>query len=326
MKNKVQLLKDYDPRFRWLTWRVVLLATWVFVAFAVLLVVLGQRQGFFSSKEKVHFVAENGSGLTPGMQVRLSGFRIGVTDKVSLNEQAKVDVTLLIEQQYMQWVKADSIAILQQEGLIGDHYIEIAGGSAVAPRLPEGGVLVFAPALGLADIAQNLSNRTLPMIDSMQQTFDYLNDPKGDIRLALANVRQLSVEMRETRQRLDQLLARVDGVVDVEARSTLNSADRLLTRVDGVAAELNTQLSPVLLGAASIVVSVDAAAKDASATAAVVRKAIELSAPSLPGMVRHTDELLYGGRQTLEAVNQSWPINTMLTPLPLQAPVPESRR
>ncbi|MBM5575452.1 hypothetical protein [Deefgea sp. CFH1-16] len=132
--------------------------------------------------------------------------------------------------------------------------------------------------------------------------------------------------MRETRQRLDQLLARVDGVVNVEARSTLNSADRLLARVDGVAAELNTQLSPVLLGAASIVVSVDAAAKDASATAAVVRKAIELSAPSLPGMVRHTDELLYGGRQTLEAVNQSWPINTMLTPLPLQAPVPESRR
>lgn len=324
--NKPYFLKDNDPRFKWLSWRVGFFVGSIAVILVVLVVVLGQRQGLFSSKEKIHFVAESGSGLKPGMQVRLSGFRIGVADRVELNEEAKVDVTLLIEQQYMKWIKEDSIAILQQEGLIGDHYIEIAGGTAKAKHLAEGGVLAFAPALGIADIAQNLSNRTLPMIDSVQQTFEYLNDPKGDIRLMFANVQKLTAEMRETREKLDVLLARVDGVVDVEARTTLRSADRLLVRADSVAAEVNTKLSPVLLGAASIVVSADAVAKDASATMSVVRKSVEQAAPRLPSVVRNADELLYGGRQTLDGLQRSWPLNSMLAPLPLEAPLPESRR
>ena len=204
--KQVVFLKDNDPRFKWLNWRVGMFVGLLSVLVLVLLFMLGERQGLFSRKDKIHFVAESGSGLQPGMQVRLSGFRIGVADQVKLNEEAKVDVTLLIEQQYMKWVREDSIAILQQEGLIGDHYIEIAGGTAKAKRLAEGGVLMFAPALGIADIAQNLSNRTLPMIDSVQQTFDYMNDPKGDLRLMFTNVQHLTAELRETREKLDLLL------------------------------------------------------------------------------------------------------------------------
>ncbi len=324
--NKPYFLRDNDPRFKWLSWRVGVFAGAILATFVVLLVFLGDRQGLWSSKAKVHFIAESGSGLKPGMQVRLSGFRIGVADAVKLNDQAKVDVTLLIEQQYMRWVKEDSIAILQQEGLIGDHYIEIAGGTVKAKRLADGGSLFFAPALGIADIAQNLSNRTLPMIDSVQQTFDYFNDPKGDIRVMLTNVQLLTAEVRGTREKLDSLLMRVDGVVDVEGRATLRSAEQLLRRADTVANELNTKLSPVLLSAASVGVSADSAAKDASATMTVLRQAVEQSAPTLPSVMRNADELLYGGRQTLDGLQQSWPLNTIITPLQLDAPVPESRR
>lgn len=325
MKHVV-FLTDNDPRFKWLSWRVGVFVGVLSAVVLLLLFVLGERQGLFRSKDKIHFVAESGSGLKPGMQVRLSGFRIGVADRVELNEEAKVDVTLLIEQQYMKWIKEDSIAILQQEGLIGDHYIEIAGGTAKAKRLPEGGVLMFAPALGIADIAQNLSNRTLPMIDSVQQTFDYMNDPQGDIRLMFANVQQLTADLRETRAKLDLLLARVDGVVDIEARGTLRSADQMLQRADSVAAEVNAKLSPVLVGAASIVVSADSVAQNASATMSVIRKTVERSAPRIPSLLRNTDELIYGGRQTLDGLQNSWPLNSMLAPIQLDVPAPESRR
>lgn len=324
--KQVMYLKDNDPRFKWLSWRVGFFIGVLGLIILILLFVLGERQGLFTNKDQIHFVAESGAGLKPGMQVRLSGFRIGVADRVELNEEAKVDVTLLIEQQYMKWIKEDSIAILQQEGLIGDHYIEIAGGTPKAKRLQEGGVLMFAPALGIADIAQNLSNRTLPMIDSVQQTFDYVNDPKGDIRLMFTNVQQLTADLRETREKLDQLLARVDGVVNVEARSTLRSADQALQRADSVAAELNSKMSPVLSGAASIVVSANTAAQDASATMSIIKKTVEQSAPTIPGMLRNTDELVYGGRQTLDGLKTTWPLNSVLTPMPLDVPIPESRR
>ncbi|WP_410498419.1 MlaD family protein [Chitinibacter sp. S2-10] len=318
-------LKDIDPRFQLLGWRVGVFASVIALAVIVLLAVLAERQGYFNPKARLHFVAESGAGLAPGMQVRLSGFRIGVVDEVSLNDQAKVDVALLIENRYMKWVKNDALAILQQDGLIGDHFIEISGGSAKAPMMKVGGVLPFAPALGLADIALDLRNRTVPIFESVQQTLDYVNDPKGDIRQTLTNVQLLTAEVRETREKLNQLLESSDRLMNQEMKSTLRSADQLLVRADGIASEFAKQMPPILSGAASSVHNVQAITEDASATMRVLRRSVEQAAPQLPSLVRHGDELVRRTDQTVEAIQQIWPLSSSFERAPLTAPVAESR-
>jgi phospholipid/cholesterol/gamma-HCH transport system substrate-binding protein len=270
-------------------------------------------------------VAESGAGLLSGMQVRLSGFRIGVVDGVSLNEQAKVDVELLVEDRYIKWVKSDATAILQQEGVLGDHFIEIAGGSPTSSVVKDGGTLSFAPTLGLSDIALDLRNRTVPIFESVQQTLDYLNDPKGDVRLMLNNVQQLTNEVRQTREKVDQLLMRADGLLDSEGRATLNSANRLLTNADVIASEVARQTPRLLNSAASTLQSVEATSQDASATMHLLRSTVEQAAPRIPSLIRNSDDLVRRSDKTLEAVQQIWPLSNSLQRAPLTAPPAESR-
>ncbi|QLG87894.1 MCE family protein [Chitinibacter bivalviorum] len=320
-----QFLKDIDPRFQLLGWRVGLFASVIGLIIVILVLVLAERQGLFNSKTRVHFIAESGAGLVPGMQVRLSGFRIGVVDEVALDGPGMVDVDLLIEQQYMKWVKSDSIAILQQEGVIGDHFIEISGGTKTGKELAEGGTLSFVPAMGLADIAVDLRNRTVPIFDSIQQTLDYLNDPKGDIRQTLTNVQQLTAEVRQTREKVDQVLLRADGLLDQEGRATLASADKLLNRADVIASEVAKQLPHLFAGAASTMVSVQALSNDASAAMHMTRKTVEKSAPYIPGLIRDSDALIQRGDQTLEGLQQTWPLSRAFSTPALLAPTAESR-
>lgn len=200
------------------------------------------------------------------------------------------------------------------------------GGSPNLPQAKEGDRVNFAPAQSLADIALDLKNRIIPIIDSVQTTLDYVNDPKGDVRQTVTNVRQLTAELRETRIRVDQLLMRVDGLADKEVRATLGNASRVLARADAAAAEVQERLPLILDRAASSMSSLESTARNASAMAATLRNTLDEAAPRLPGLVRNTDDLVRDSRDTLQGLQQSWPLNKVLTPIPLDAPVPDSRR
>lgn len=322
----MKLLKDTDPRFRFMNLRVILFAATVLFVLIALAVGVAVKQGMFVSKTRLHFIAEHGAGFAPGMQVRFSGFRIGVVDQVSLTEDAKVNVEFLVESQYTKWIKPDSTAQMLQDGLMGDYYLEMMGGSPNIPPVSEGDKVNFAPAQSLADIAHDLKNRTIPIIDSVQTTLDYVNDPKGDIQQTLANVRQLTAELRETRVSVDQLLRRVDGLADKEVRDTVSQANQLLVRADVMASEVQSRLPRMLDNAASSMASLELTVREASAMAAVLRGAVDESAPRLPSLIRNGDDLVRDSRDTLQGLQQSWPLNRMLTPVPLDLPAPDSRR
>lgn len=323
----MKLLRDTDPRFQFLGWRVVLFMSAIFIALAVLGVGVALKQGMFVKKMPLIFFAEHGAGLNAGMQVRFSGFRIGVVDKVTLDEQARVNVQLKVEARYMKWIKADTTAQMQQDGLMGDYYLEMVGGSAKLPPLTAGGQVKFAPiGKGIAGVAEDIKDRAFPIIDSVQETLNYINDPKGDVRQIVANVRQLTTELQQTRSKVDQLLGRVDGLVNNEVRAAALNASQVLARSDAALAEVQTRLPLIMDRAASSVASVDAAARDASAMTAKLRATLDETAPKLPGLVRDTGNLVRDSNETLQGLQQSWPLNKMLTPVPLDAPVPDSRR
>lgn len=319
------LMRDRDPRFRLLGWRVGLTGFALLGMLLALAAFLGERSGLFEHKTRVHLVAENGTGLLPGLQVRLSGFRIGVIDEVQLNSEAKVDVELLIETRYMKWVKTDALAILQQDGLVGDHFIEIAGGTPKAPPLAEDGVLTFVPAMSFADIAQDLRNRTLPLLDEFHKSILYVNDPQGDVRKTVANIQEMTAEMRDTRKQLDALLVNLNTLTDRDVRQTLVQTRELLLRADQMASEVQQHLPGMMADTASGVRSLQQVAADASATMHVLRKTSEQVAPQIPGLVRNADDLLYDADYTLRGVQQSWPVRSMLPPAPDATFSPESR-
>ncbi|SMC24740.1 phospholipid/cholesterol/gamma-HCH transport system substrate-binding protein [Andreprevotia lacus DSM 23236] len=322
----MKYLKDSDPRFRMLGWRAGSFALLALGLMLALVVALGLRQGYFVQKTRLNFVAENGAGLLPGMQVRLSGFKIGVVDTVALGESAKVDVELLVETRYMKWVKADSQAILQQDGFLGDHFIEIVGGSPKLPPAQDGAKLNFAPALGLADIALDLRQRIIPIIDSTQTTLEYINDPKGDVRQMLGNLKELSAEVRQTRAAVDALLAKADRVADKQVPATLEAAQRTLERADRTLADVQGRLPGVFDQLDRTMGHAAQAASEAAAVMGATRHIVDEAAPRVPGILRNGDATLRTTRELLDGASQSWPLKNWMQPPAASAPMPDSRQ
>lgn len=179
------LLRDNDPRFRGLPVKVALFVLLGVGLVAGVLVMLARAQGYFEPKTPVAFEAPSGTDLRVGMPVKLSGFKIGQVSSIALNERARVDVTMRIEDRYMQWVKADSLVSIGRDGLIGDSHLDLQPGNPRLPQLAAGETLVFEVTPGLADIAADVRARTLPVIDGMNRLLADMNDPKGDLRAAL---------------------------------------------------------------------------------------------------------------------------------------------
>jgi phospholipid/cholesterol/gamma-HCH transport system substrate-binding protein len=319
------LLKDADPRFRRLGLKIGLYSGGVTLLLLALAAMLAARKGFFEDKTHLYTVADRGNGLSAGMEVRFSGFRIGVVDRVALNEKAKVNIDLLVETRYLKWIKPDSKATLYQDGMIGDYIIEIVGGSARAAPVKEGAVLALDKPPGVADIALDLRDRVVPIIDSVQETLDYVNNPQGDVRQTLANVQLLTAELRETRTRVDQLLVRVDGLADHEVRGAIRNADRSLTRIESIASEVESRVPGLMNQVASSLAEVEAASRNANEMTATLKNAVNQTAPQLPKAVRHADTLIRNSNDTLDGLRKSWPLKNMVPAGELEAPVPDSR-
>ncbi|MDP1758729.1 MAG: MlaD family protein, partial [Thermodesulfovibrionales bacterium] len=195
-------MKETDPRFARLTGKVGLFLIIAAAGIIATVVSIGIERGVFTAKYRINFTVDKGTGFFEGMPVKLSGFKIGKIDSMSLDEHAKVKVILLINKKYSKWIRQDSKAILTKEGFIGEGVIDISVGSANKPVIGDGGVIQNEKARGLDELAEEMR----PVIGEIRDIISYVNDPKGDIKQTLANLKTLSSGLNATKENADKLI------------------------------------------------------------------------------------------------------------------------
>lgn len=272
-----------------------------------LLLGLAVRQGYFAAKTPVYFLAQSGSDLRAGMAVKLSGFKIGEVHSVDLNQFARVDVEMQIEDKYMQWVKADSVATLAREGMIGDSFISVTSGSPDLPALTKDDRLRFVLGSSLGDIAQDVRNRVVPVIDEMHALLKYANDPKGDVRGSFSELHRLTADMQKTRKQLDATLQSVNKVADSEVPATLGRARETLARADASLQEMEKAIPALSAQAEKSLQSLDAATASASRAADKAEKLMDESSPRLNATLAETEALMRESRSAVTAARTRWP-------------------
>lgn len=302
-----RLPQETDTRFQRLGLKLGL-----FIGLGVLLGVglvlgLAVRQGYFSPKTPVYFIASSGSDLRPGMAVKLSGFKIGDVRSVELNQFASVDVEMQIEDKYMHWIKPDSVATLAREGMIGDSFISVTSGNPELPALNKEDRLRFVLGSSLGDIAQDVRNRVVPVIDEMHVLLKYANDPKGDVRGGFAELHKLTTDLQKTRKQLDQLLMHVDRVADKDVPETLAQARMSLQRADASLQEIEKAVPALSAKAATSLEALGAAAAAATQTAVKAEKLLDEASPRLNNTLTEAEALMRDGRSAVNAARTRWP-------------------
>jgi phospholipid/cholesterol/gamma-HCH transport system substrate-binding protein len=97
----------------------------------------------FEKWDYLNVVYENAGGLSINTPVTILGMKVGYVENVSLNPLGYVDVKLKIRRKYMQYIKKDSRARLQQKNIaIGDWEIDITLSNSLAPIVSDGDTLL----------------------------------------------------------------------------------------------------------------------------------------------------------------------------------------
>ncbi|HEU0186257.1 MAG TPA: MlaD family protein [Gallionellaceae bacterium] len=303
----MKLLADKDERFKGLFVKVSLFVLLALLGVMLNLVISGIKKGLFTPKSEIHFAADSGQDIKVGMPVKLSGFKIGSVSNLELDDKAHAQVTMLIEDKYLAMLREDAEVSLKKEGVIGDSILEAQRGSDDRKSLRAGAMISFERGGGLDQIAQDLRDRLYPALDEINKLLKDANDPKGDVRQTLSNLRQFSAEMRGTRARVDHLLDQVNEGVASDVRPALHAVKQSAEDTAAMVNKLNQEL-PALIS------KTDATIDNLRQTSATIKSAVDNSAPQISGLLGESRGLVSDTRTILDSASTNWPLKNMMQP------------
>jgi phospholipid/cholesterol/gamma-HCH transport system substrate-binding protein len=131
----------------------------------------------------VNVVVPDAVGVVKGAVVKSGGLKIGRASEISFSDDyASVKISMLIEERFRQRIRADSVVRFQTQGMLGDKYLEIIGGTQNSEIIANNATLE-------AEASKDLSS--------------VLSDSQGVIQLLkdnLLNLKQISNSFVQNRQ------------------------------------------------------------------------------------------------------------------------------
>jgi phospholipid/cholesterol/gamma-HCH transport system substrate-binding protein len=149
--------------------RVARLGAFIFVTLAVLaagVFIIGSKEYLFRSTYQLKAQFDNVAGLSAGADVQVGGVHSGTVQSIALphNPGEKVTVLMSLEKSTHEIIKADSVASIETEGVLGNQFVAISFGSSGQAEVKDGQIIQSQPPLQMSD----LFKKTSGILDSSQ--------------------------------------------------------------------------------------------------------------------------------------------------------------
>lgn len=322
---------EKDPRFRHLEKKVGIFVLLTVLGLLAVIAFIGIEKDLFTKKYTVFFKVDSGSGFSEAMPVKLSGFKIGRIKGLSLDDKARVMVTVEINRKYQRWIRKGSVSRLMKEGMFGESFVEITVGPEQNEVVAEKGEVPFEKTAGMEELAKDIK----PVIEEVKGILRYVNAPDGDIKKSLRNVAALTSEVRQTRVHIDGVLAEVKNTVKEGGGLIKGIEDRAYPIIDNAGKIVNSasaKMEPILdrmTGVAEnldktsqrlphIAEKLDAVLSDSKK----VTGSLSNEAPRIKDVMDSTQDIMKDTNETIKGVKTSWPVNKMVSKKPDQLFVP----
>jgi phospholipid/cholesterol/gamma-HCH transport system substrate-binding protein len=137
--------------------RVGLVVLIALIAVMIGIFMVGRRANLFKKKWPYETHFESAAGLVPGNPVRLNGVTVGNVLDVNLSPNPAdqtVRVIYEVDRRVAPRLRTGTRASIKTIGLLGDKYIDLAGGTAAEPEVPIGGTIQAAPGAGIEKLLE----------------------------------------------------------------------------------------------------------------------------------------------------------------------------
>jgi phospholipid/cholesterol/gamma-HCH transport system substrate-binding protein len=143
------------------------------VLVAALILIMGRERQIFAKQSKFYAYFKDVKGLSAGAPVRMGGIPVGRVDKVGFSGEPldqKVKVTLLINSDFLERVRKDSLVSIDTQGLLGDRFVSLSGGIDPVPIAPN----TTLASVEISDLHQ-VMQRAQVAVDNTSQITERIN-------------------------------------------------------------------------------------------------------------------------------------------------------
>ncbi len=127
--------------------------------FAVGLFLIGDRRMMFTETFDVYAEFKEIAGLQNGAVVRVAGMNAGEVETIQLpaSPSARFRVRLRVRADLHQLIRLDSVASIQNDGLVGNKFVQVESGTDQSPEVPPQGTIQSREPFDLADMFQRMT-------------------------------------------------------------------------------------------------------------------------------------------------------------------------
>jgi phospholipid/cholesterol/gamma-HCH transport system substrate-binding protein len=136
--------------------------------FAVGLFLIGNRRMMFNDTFEVYAEFSKVAGLQNGAIVRVAGLDAGEVETIHLptSPSGRFRIKFRVREDIHALIRLDSVASIQNDGLVGNKFIQIEAGTDQSPQVADRGTIQSREPFDLADMLKRV-NETIDLVTTM---------------------------------------------------------------------------------------------------------------------------------------------------------------
>lgn len=239
------------------------------------------------------------AGLNENSIVEYKGLDIGTVKTIQINPKNLEEIEIILKITQAQVIKTNSYAIVQSQGVTGNKIIEIDGGTKDAKPLEvkEGSYAVLPLQKSFFDKITSSAGNITSQIETILIRFEKLLNEKN-----MQNIENILSNVDTTSANFNQMLEKLDDLVENSLAPTLNNLNSMTRSVDGV---VKKDISKTINKINSMTSNIDTLSKDIRTIVNEDVKSMIKEIKSTAKSTQHIDKVLYDLETTLEKIDDT---------------------
>jgi phospholipid/cholesterol/gamma-HCH transport system substrate-binding protein len=217
--------------------------------FAVSIGYVAYKKGLFEKVYTFTISSKSGEGLSEGMPVVFSGFRIGKVDTFELNDEGRVLIKIKVPSRHVKWIRTNSQFALDKP-LIGAPRIVVLTENLTGPVLSAERIVEISQVNDINEMIKKIQ----PIIDTVNAIASHaekitanLSDPRGDVSKILKNSEKLTANLSRKSSLLEMAIGDQESLRALydaikSAKEITRQAEDILKKVDAMAIKTDDKL------------------------------------------------------------------------------------
>jgi phospholipid/cholesterol/gamma-HCH transport system substrate-binding protein len=235
----------------------VKLGIFIFIGAALLVIsifLIGDKNAIFSSRFTVKAFFNDIQGLRSGSTVRLSGIDVGTVSNIEFSgDSGKVLVMMDLLEDIRRFIRTDTRASIETEGLVGNKVVLLEIGSSEGDPVNDGATILSKEPVGFAQIieeTQGIMAYTEEMTRDLAEIVGRVNRGEGSIGKLLVD-EELYYQATQLTERADKSLAAITEEVNrltILFTELSTGVEKVVTNVDSTIYDVNQIISSIQQG------------------------------------------------------------------------------